>query len=221
MEAVAAHQRHLPGCEPPVVRPRPRLPLDQLKTTLLSALNPERTVAARIGARVEVPAGWSPPDQLEPVLVAPELATPVYRAVLRIDPQLLLPAPGALPPNSVTSVGTNPWFIAAVMAGANAELCREMLWRGFPTDQRATCLRHFWDRTGRQPTAEPVPGYDIDPITDWNPADPLARHANAGTAQTVVLHPRRTAAPVPAHHHLPARRPAAPSPTQPGPRPTT
>jgi hypothetical protein len=187
MEAVAAHQRHLRSCEPPVVRPRPRLPLDQLKITLLSALNPEQTVQVRIGARVDRPAGWSPPDQLEPVLVAPELATPLYRAVLRIDPQLLLPAPDALPPNSVTSVGTNPWFIAAVMAGANAELCREMLWRGFPTDQRATCLRHFWDRSGRQPTPDPVPGYDIDPITDWNPADPLARHASSGTAQTVIL----------------------------------
>ena len=37
------------------------------------------------------------------------------------------------------------------------------------------------------PPPRPVPGYDIDPITDWNPADPLARHAGAGTAQTVVL----------------------------------
>jgi hypothetical protein len=187
MEAIAAHQRHVRGCDLPPVRPRPRLPLDKLKTTLLTALDPERTVRARVASRVDAPAGWSPPDELEPLLAAPELATPVYRAVLRIDPQLLLPAPDALPPNSVTSVGTNPWFIAAVLAGANVELCREMLWRGFPTDQRATSLRHFWDRTGRQPAPGSFPTYDIDPITEWDPADPLGSHAGAGTAQTVVL----------------------------------
>jgi hypothetical protein len=187
MTAIAAHQRTVRGCEPPVVRTHPRLPLDRVKTILITALNPESTVEDRVAERVDVPAGWSPPDTLEPVLAAPELATPVYRAVLRIDPQLLLPAPDALPPNSVTSVGTNPWFIASVMAGANIELCRELLWRGFPTDQRATCLRHFWDRTGGQPAPGPVSTHDIDPITDWDPAQPLGHHASAGTAQTVVL----------------------------------
>jgi hypothetical protein len=187
MEAVAAHQRSVRGCERPVIRPRPRLPLDEVKTTLLTALDPELTVPARVADRVDLPADWHPADPLEPVLAAPELATPVYREVLRLDPQLILPAPDALPQNSVTSVRTNPWFIAAVMAGANHEMCREMLWRGFPTDQRATCLRHFWDRSGRQPAPGTVPEHDIDPMTDWDPATSLASHAGAGTAQTVVL----------------------------------
>lgn len=186
-EAVAAHQRFVRGCKPPIFRPRPQLPLDDVKTTLLNALDPERTVMVRVADRVDLPAGWHPPDPLEPVLAAPEIATPVYREVLRLDPQLIMPAPDALPMNSVASVGTNPWFIAAVMAGVNHEMCRELLWRGFPTDQRATCLRHFWDRSGSQPAPGAVPEEDIAPMADWNPTAPLATHAGAGTAQTVVL----------------------------------
>jgi hypothetical protein len=216
LEAVAAHQRSVRGCEPPERRPRPRLPLDDIKTVLVTALDPERTVRARVAARVELPADWHPPDPLEPVLAAPVLATSVYREVLRLDPQLILPAPQALPQNAVTSVGTNPWFIAAVMAGANHELCRELLWRGFPTDQRATCLRDFWDRSGRQPAPGTVPKHDIDPMTDWNRATPLATHAGAGTAQTVVLlrgellrrFPRTTV-------YLARARRTQPDPTQP------
>jgi hypothetical protein len=187
MDAVAAHQRYVHGCEPPQRRPRPRLPLDEIKTVLVTALDPERTVPARVADRVDLPVDWHPDDPLEPMLAAPELATPVYREVLRLDPQLILPAPEALPPNAVTSVSTNPWFIAAVMAGVNHEMCRELLWRGFPTDQRATCLRGFWDRSGRQPAAGTVPEHDIGLMTSWSPAVPLAAHAGAGTAQTVVL----------------------------------
>jgi hypothetical protein len=187
LAAVAAHQGYVRGCEPPPSRPRPRLPLDETKTILLTGLNPEVTVLARATGRVGLPADWHPPDLLEPVLAAPEIATPVYREVVRLDPQLILPAPGALPQNGVTSVGTNPWFIAAVMAGANHEMCREMLWRGFSTDLRATCLRNFWDRSGRQPRPKAPPDHDIAPMTDWSPAAPLAAHAGAGTAQTVVL----------------------------------
>jgi hypothetical protein len=150
-------------------------------------LDPESTVPARVADRIDLPADWHPTDPLEPVLAAPELATAVYREVLRLDPQFILPAPGALPLNGVTSVPTNPWFIAAVMAGANHEMCRELLWRGFPTDQRATCLRDFWDRSGRQPPPATAPEHDIAPITGWSLAAPLAEHATAGTAQTVVL----------------------------------
>jgi hypothetical protein len=187
LQAVSAHQRYVRGCEPPGIRPRPRLPLDEIKTTLVAALDPEQTVPARVAGRVDLPADWQPADPLEPVLAAPDMAAPVYREVLRLDPQFILPAPEALPTNAVTSVGTNPWFIAALMAGVNHEMCRELLWRGFATDQRATCLRHFWDRSGRQPAPGTVPEHDIAPMTGWSTAAPLAAHAGAGTAQTVVL----------------------------------
>jgi hypothetical protein len=186
LTAAMEHQQTVRPCDPPSPPRRPSLRLDQLKATLLTALNPKVTVTARVRGQLTLPAGWNPADPLEPVLAAPEFSTPVYREVLQIDPELLLPAVGALPTNSVTSVGTNPWFIAAVMVGVNHEIGRELLWRGFPTDQRGTCFRNFWDRTGRQPQ----PGaadHDIPAITDWDVATPLHTHAAAGSAQTVIL----------------------------------
>ena len=34
------------------------------------------------------------------------------------------------------------------MVGLNVEMGRELLWRGFPTDQRGTYFRHFWGNDG-------------------------------------------------------------------------
>jgi len=34
------------------------------------------------------------------------------------------------------------------MVGLNFEMGRELLWRGFPTDQRGTCFERFWDTRG-------------------------------------------------------------------------
>lgn len=183
--AIAAHQAHIAGCERLTPPPPPVLPLDSIRDVVLAGLDPELTVPARVDARVRRPLQSG--DALDSVLAAPDLATPIYRSLLRIDPQLLLPAPDALPLNGVGAVGTNPWFIAAVMAGANTEFGCELLWRGYPTDQRATWLRHFWDRTGNQPSPVPVPEHDIDPLTDWAPEDALGAGAGAGTAHTVIL----------------------------------
>ena len=36
---------------------------------------------------------------------------------------------------------TNPKFVEAFMVGLNTEMSHELLWRGFPTDQRGTYFR--------------------------------------------------------------------------------
>jgi hypothetical protein len=43
---------------------------------------------------------------------------------------------------------------------------RELLWRGYPTDERGTPFQHFWDRVDGQ--------VDITPMHRWSAADPLA-----------------------------------------------
>ena len=42
------------------------------------------------------------------------------------------------------------------MVGLNAEMGRELLWRGFPTRQDGTCFDHFWGG-----------GADIPPLAGW------------------------------------------------------
>jgi len=66
-----------------------------------------------------------------------------------LSQELLLPGLGHVPPNTVTLLETNAKFIEAFMVGLNTEMGRELLWRGFPTDQRGTYFRQFWE--GVQP----------------------------------------------------------------------
>lgn len=166
---LAVHSLGFAPCDPPPA-PDP-LPIGELATAVRSGLDPEKTVRARVRRRLTLPAGWQPVDPLEPVLAAPDFPTPMYRTVADLAPDLMLPDINAVPPNSICLVGTNPWFIDAFMAGLNHEMGRELLWRGYPTDQRGTCFRRFWDRAGAVPA--PARLDDIRPVPDWPAADPL------------------------------------------------
>ena len=48
-------------------------------------------------------------------------------------------------PDSVTLLETNQRFIESYMVGLNHEFARELLWREYPTDQRGSYFRQFWD----------------------------------------------------------------------------
>ena len=50
------------------------------------------------------------------------------------------------------------------MVGLNSELGRELLWRGYPTDQRGTSFRQFWDATA----AGAGDHTDIPPVHEWD-----------------------------------------------------
>ena len=39
------------------------------------------------------------------------------------------------------------------MVGSNHEMGRELLWRGYPTDQRGTYFAQFWDTSRRRVAA--------------------------------------------------------------------
>ncbi len=95
------------------------------------------------------------------IMAYPELAVPAYRLLARYDRTRLLPGVDAIPPDSVTLLETNPRFVAAFLAGVNHEVNRELLWRRYPTDQRGTPVRRFWDRPGG-PSATDVP-----PMHQW------------------------------------------------------
>lgn len=171
MEAVAQLSAWFAPCERPDPPP-PLLPTEQAWAAHVG-LDPERTVTTKVRSRVELPDDWAPTDPLEPVLVAPEFPTPMYWWVRDNAPELLLPGIGDLPVNSLSLVGTNPWFSAAFLAGLNHEMGRELLWRGYPTDQRGTSFRRFWDRAVAVPPAQGTDLDDIRPLTDWPLGEPL------------------------------------------------
>ena len=104
------------------------------------------------GARID---GLAVSPLADRIMAYPELPDPAYRMLARYDRDRLLPGVDAIPPDSITLLETNPRFVAAFLAGLNHELNRELLWRRYPTDQRGTPVRRFWDRAGGAPPTSP------------------------------------------------------------------
>lgn len=98
-------------------------------------------------------------DQVYPVMDYPEFDLPMYLPLAEISHENFVPNLNLIPQNSVTLLETNQRFIEAYLLGINHEFSRELLWRGYPTDQRGTYFRHFWDSlTGEK---------DIEEIHTW------------------------------------------------------
>lgn len=172
----------LPSLEPPkpVVR-RPALDLNALGDSLIAASRPEVTIPARVNERLTAPPGWSPDDPLEPIMAAPRIDTPLARDLIALAPSLLLPGIADFPDDSVTAVPVNTAFVESLMVGVNHEFARELLWRGYPTDQRGTVFHRFWDRAAT-PSG---PRDDIDAIDGWTAG--LGENMDGEGAQCVLL----------------------------------
>jgi hypothetical protein len=136
-------------------------------------LNPVQPAGLR-GAR----AAALPVDQQ--VLAHPQFPAPMSERLMELAPEFLLPGLEQVPANSVTLVQPNSRFIEAFMIGLNHEMGRELLWREFPTDQRGSYFRFFWNRRG---AAQPEL---MQPIDTWN--FPLGRNPSAaGNPDQLVL----------------------------------
>jgi hypothetical protein len=166
-EAAFVHQRFMAGCEPwhPLVK-QP-LDLDMVTTVLISCLDPEVSIVRRFQQRIIGPDISKAADPLEPAMAAPEFPTPMYNALLALSQSYVLPGVENIPPNTITTLATNPRFIEAFMVGLNHEMGRELLWRGYPTDQRGTYFRQFWDQRGHVPA--PITPQEIEVLKDIQP----------------------------------------------------
>jgi hypothetical protein len=155
------------------------------------AIVPDVAVAERVRAQITIPAGGrvQVSRRLDPVMAAPEIPTPMIGPLLEMGQDWLLPGIGDLPANTVAIVQPDAAFIEAYMVGLNHEMGRELLWRGFPTDQRGTVFSRFWDRRAAVSTrAARAPERDIPDIHEWDPQRPLGGNLNpGGRAFTVLL----------------------------------
>ena len=65
-------------------------------------------------------------------------------------------------------------------------MSRELLWRGFPTDQRGTYFRQFWDVRGNVASSTPAQQEqltDIKPLATWLDDSHLGEHAGRGKTE--------------------------------------
>ena len=116
----------------------------------------------------------------EEILAHPQFPAPMAERLMELAPDFLLPGLDTVPPNTVTLVQPNSRFIEAFLIGLNHEMGRELLWREYPTDQRGSYFRSFWDRRG----ADQQP--PVKPIDQWN--QPLGKNpSGAGSPDQVVL----------------------------------
>ena len=174
----------------------PDLALASLKTTLLTRLDPAATVPRRVQSRLGFSSqlSWTVADPLEPILAAPDFPQPMVQP---LPAAYVLPGVELVPPDTLGLLAANPRFIEGYMVGLNHELARQLLWNDYPTDQRGSCCRQFWDVGAHVPRpSDPVdPGQlreslkDIPPIHTWPAASPLGTHPNrpGGGAGSLVL----------------------------------
>lgn len=164
---------------------RPTVPLDAtLQAALLPQLAPQRTLAALARARVPALPAAAPTNEtlpIEPIVLAPHFTQPMYEPLRDLSQELLLPGLEAVAPNSVIGLKTNRRFVEAYLVGLNHEIGRELLWRGFPTDQRGTCFDRFWDNR-----SAPQPRPDITPLHTWG-TRLLGEAANAPARERFVM----------------------------------
>ena len=157
-----------------------RMNLLATKAQLLQSVDPEKTISARVQASLIIAGGTeSRADPLEPILDAPDFPQPMYEALRDLSQDFLFPGLEKVPANTVTLLETNPKFVESFLVGLNAEMSRELLWRNYPTDQRGTYFRQFWDTSAG--SDQP----DIDRINQW-PDRKLGENAGAGE-QLVLL----------------------------------
>jgi hypothetical protein len=120
--------------------------------TLLTLVDPAVNLTVRMKGRIGtslpswLPADWLDDLLLNPVMAAPVFTRPMYLALDAYSRDWLLPGLNTFPqPNIVTVLQSNPAFVEAFLGGLSHEMGRELLWRGYPTDQRGTYFRRFWN----------------------------------------------------------------------------
>ncbi|MFG2695406.1 hypothetical protein [Kitasatospora sp. NPDC048407] len=172
-----------------------RGPLGVAGTTdaVLTGLHPDTTVPRCLLGSVDVPERLRPfAENFIEAMAYPVIDLPMYRSLLDQSTDVFAPNLDLIPANSITLLANNRRFIESYLVGLNHEMARLMLWREYPTDQRGTPFRQFWDpRAALSPPGETADQrrerlYDIQPIHRWGPAALLGENDNRqqpGTAQ--------------------------------------
>lgn len=163
--------------------------IDNADAKLSAAITPATAFTKLVAAQVHFtfdPSWLLQPEHLIPAMAYPDFPDPMYEDLRDISSELFLPNLQLIPPNTISLLKTNPAFIESYMLGLNHEFGRELLWREYPTDERGSYFRQFWDVKGiiTETTTTLKPEQiadmykDIDPIDQWLTASALGTHRN-------------------------------------------
>jgi len=159
----AAAAEHLSRIRTPVIAAiRPHVTMSSTVGLVLTEMHPRialanlaRAVVATGDNVLQPTAPGVTPLGTETVMMAPSFPQPMYEPLKEKSQDLLLPGLDKVQPDTVLGLRTNRAFVEAYMIGLNFEMARELLWRGFPTDQQGTYFKNFWGSdAGNAPTSD-------------------------------------------------------------------
>jgi hypothetical protein len=166
---------------PPV---RNRIDIGRLAGDVILAIDPSITIPRRTFHGIAIPGRLQIVqfEQFVEAMAYPVIDQPMYEPLKDISSELFLPNINLIEQNSITLVETNQRFIEAYMVGLNHEFARELLWREYPTDQRGSYFRQFWDVRGyldaeglnKEALKEKL--RDIPPLHLWSRFSELGQH---------------------------------------------
>lgn len=179
--------------------PAPLGGVDRVAGAVVAGMNPPHAVYRRVTAalpglsrHLAAQAGIAG-RRLKPVQAHPSFDEPAVADLQAMSQDHVLPNISALPTDTLTLMEPNRRFIEAFLAGLNFEFARELLWREYPTDQRGSYFRVFWDRRDalRGGTAGDGPdgpaaevAADAAPLHQW--LAPLGGNLPAGVTGTAA-----------------------------------
>jgi hypothetical protein len=183
----------------PIPKAPPLANVGTLSTGIVGALQPKQLVHNRVVNSITLKV-FNPGtgtytqqslDKLKPIMAYPKFDDPMFGELKLLSQEYVLPNIDKVPINSVTLMETNQGFIEAYLAGLNHEMSRELLWREYPTDQRGTYFRQFWDVSDNIQESDQEKKYDIKKMHTWEKE--LGRHTPrvitnpSGSAYLVLL----------------------------------
>jgi hypothetical protein len=145
-----------------VQTPPPITYLSDFSNSLFAQLNPLLTISDYITPMIL--SGNNTIEEIKPLMAYPEILEPMFMHLQNLSQDYIIPNIREIPENTVTLLENNQVFIESFMAGLNHEMANELLWREFPTDQRGSCFRNFWDDKDSQSTAG---DNDILAMDEW------------------------------------------------------
>jgi len=171
------------------VPPKKKLDLPSFVATTVTAVDPAVTVPKRVLGGIFLPPRVKAEigEQFVEAMAYPVIDQPMYEPLKNLSSELFLPNIDLIERDSITLLETNQKFIESYMVGLNHELARELLWREYPTDQRGSYFRQFWDAKSFFNTANMSDEAlremlrDILPLHRWSLNSDLEDHDNRET----------------------------------------
>ena len=160
---------------------------------ILQKINPAVTMKSRAVATIHLAdyyrGQWD--RFVRPVMAYPEFTDPMYAPLRDISGEYMVPNLTMIQNNVISLLNVNGKFIESYMTGLNHEFARELLWREYPTDQRGSYFRQFWDVRevmGASPDQAKIEQFkDIQELHRWAMSRELGDHNNRPTVKDNVV----------------------------------